>query len=277
MLKLEFLNRSRRPLWLIDKSLTVGRAESNQLVLDDASISPVHARIVSEGTAFVLTDLSSEHGTYINGQAVRQRRIESGDTLRFGEVEVQVIDPYAASDQDQPWLMVASSSWLSGQEFAVLSRTGGESIKVGRGKHCDIILPGTHLSREHAELIPRGDRLLVRDLSSANGTFLNDERVTQAEALAGDKLRFDVYSFRLVGPRAASDNTEARRREATVASAVPTLEPEVEHPKRWQTRPTSPGNREESSAETSSQFWPYLIAGALMITVVVITLYIFWG
>lgn len=94
-----------------------------------------------------------------------------------------------------PWRLVAAGDWLAGQSFDIKPQT-----VLGRDGGCDITIAGTHLSRRHAELNLRGNRLFVRDLGSANGTFLNGRQITEAEVRSGDELRFDVLPFRVEGP-----------------------------------------------------------------------------
>jgi EAL domain-containing protein (putative c-di-GMP-specific phosphodiesterase class I) len=53
------------------------------------------------------------------------------------------------------------------------------------------------VSKEHAEILQEGDDLLVRDLHSTNGTFVNRERVTSASIREGDIVHIADYEFRL--------------------------------------------------------------------------------
>lgn len=145
------------------------------------------------------------------------------------------------------WKLVANGSWLAGQEFPIFE----EGTILGRGKTCDVTIPGTHLSRTHAELAVKGNQLLVKDLSSANGTFINDERITVATAKAGDILRIDVYSFRITGPQAAASEAKAAPRASINETAAQSLEAirnikqqEKDYTQtEWITKPTSIGNR----------------------------------
>lgn len=76
------------------KRLNVGRASDNELTLNDASVSKIHAALMmtSEGTILV-ADTGSTNGTYINGRRIaygESRQIEEGDVLGFGDVEVRL-------------------------------------------------------------------------------------------------------------------------------------------------------------------------------------------
>jgi hypothetical protein len=76
------------------RRLNVGRAADNELTLNDASVSKIHAalRMTGEGTLLV-ADTGSTNGTYINGRRIsygESRLIEDGDVLGFGDVEVRL-------------------------------------------------------------------------------------------------------------------------------------------------------------------------------------------
>jgi hypothetical protein len=76
------------------RRLNVGRAADNELTLNDASVSKIHAalRMTGEGTLLV-ADTGSTNGTYINGRRIaygESRLIDDGDVLGFGDVEVRL-------------------------------------------------------------------------------------------------------------------------------------------------------------------------------------------
>ena len=64
----------------------------------------------------------------------------------------------------------------------------GEVTVIGRGEDCDLQVPLQSVSRRHCQLTVRGQDLTVKDLGSANGTYVNGERVNTAELDAGDRL-----------------------------------------------------------------------------------------
>ncbi len=82
---LEFIPGGRR--------LSVGRVSDNELSLNDASVSKIHAALTmnSQGTLLV-ADTGSTNGTFINGRRIaygEARQIEDGDVVGFGDVEVR--------------------------------------------------------------------------------------------------------------------------------------------------------------------------------------------
>lgn len=66
---------------------------------------------------------------------------------------------------------------------------------VGRRPDCDIRIPLSHISRKHCRFVQKEDQTLVQDLGSANGTFLNSERVMEAAVAPGDKVAVGTITF----------------------------------------------------------------------------------
>jgi len=70
-----------------DETFDLGRAPNVELVVDDPSVSRIHARMSLEpGGTLLVQDLRSTNGTYINGKEVQREHASVGDRIRFGEV-----------------------------------------------------------------------------------------------------------------------------------------------------------------------------------------------
>ena len=69
-------------------------------------------------------------------------------------------------------------------------RLGAGTIKtIGRAPRADFIVDRALVSRIHCRLTAGHEKLEVQDLSSTNGTFVNDKRVKHAQIASGDRLR----------------------------------------------------------------------------------------
>ncbi len=62
----------------------VGRSSTNDLFIDQESVSRHHARITFDGDGYSISDLGSTNGTYVNDESVRERRLRDGDQVRIG-------------------------------------------------------------------------------------------------------------------------------------------------------------------------------------------------
>ena len=83
-------------------------------------------------------------------------------------------------------------------------------IVIGRDPECDVRLDSHHVSRFHAAVEVVGDRVLVEDLGSKNGTFVNDQRLEHRSRLvSGDSIRIGPTT--LVYRSLASDPTRTQQ------------------------------------------------------------------
>ena len=103
--------------------------------------------------------------------------------------------------------------------------TGGRALLVGRAMACDLAIPDPTVSRQHAEIEAAPDGVLVRDLQSTNGTYVDGQRVA-GEALAppGSRISFGKVDFdvRHETPAAATrDSGEDSGLDATILRQVP--------------------------------------------------------
>ena len=74
---------------------------------------------------------------------------------------------------------------------------GSAGVKIGRTAPADIVLPHKSISREHCLIGLANDELLVTDLNSTNGTFVDDARISRATVLpVGSVLRLGQISLR---------------------------------------------------------------------------------
>ncbi len=66
--------------------LTIGREAGNQIIINDAEVSRKHSQLVFQGGKYVLTDLGSTNGTFVNGQRLTgQHVLLSGEIISLGE------------------------------------------------------------------------------------------------------------------------------------------------------------------------------------------------
>jgi pSer/pThr/pTyr-binding forkhead associated (FHA) protein len=114
----------------------------------------------------------------------------------------------------------------------------GEFV-IGRGKDCDLQINEAEISRHHCMLRGRAEQYTLVDLGSANGTYLNGNRlISQATLQDGDELRLGKHHFRVVMDEregvlwgtqegvSATDNTfRMAKIKAEVKTAGPAEEP----------------------------------------------------
>ena len=67
------------------QTITIGRKESNDITIDNLAVSGIHARIDSVSATFILTDLQSTNGTFVNEQLVSTHTLRNQDIIIIGK------------------------------------------------------------------------------------------------------------------------------------------------------------------------------------------------
>lgn len=106
-----------------------------------------------------------------------------------------------------------------GNRFEIDSNTA--PVTLGRDAACTIQLRDTEVSRQHAEVRRVADKLILTDLNSSNGTFVNNQRVERHELASGDQVQMGrtVMLFTAAGESALT-NIGDRIRIVTAASGA---------------------------------------------------------
>jgi pSer/pThr/pTyr-binding forkhead associated (FHA) protein len=174
--------------------LTIGRHPHCEMVLPDPQISARHAVIQRMPEGYMLRDLGSKNGTFVNGQQVQQVRLQGGERLRLGKTELVFTAPGVGVPSASP---IPPSSGggtaylaivVSDQEFARYPVASGTVL--GRYASCPVDLSADALiSREHARLDYESGQWIIADLGSDNGTFVNGQRVTSQALQHGSEIR----------------------------------------------------------------------------------------
>jgi len=205
------------------KEIRIGRRPDVELPLPYPALSGLHARLVRSDDSWQIEDLASTNGTRIDGErlAPRQpRAIAPGAQVTLGQITFVfdgtvgavagaertatiarrlVSDLFAASpDMATPTLTIVGG--VPPRPPLRLETTGRRYV-AGRGETCDLQLLSDEISREHAEIIRLWDGVVVGDVGSKNGVWVNDAAVTERQRLRdGDLIRIGPATLRLSDP-----------------------------------------------------------------------------
>lgn len=222
--RLCFEGSDRSPFEIKVSEITIGRdPECSVTITDSAMVSRRHARIYFSSGEFFVEDNNSFNGTLVNGQRISTATIISGgDEIRLGiggpvirfetpgtAPAKQTHPPDAASAlPDDPGqigskTMVVkldraekySTAKAVGRTEHLMSVRFGEKprLDVGRGNENDIRLDGLQISNRHARLTPSGDGIVVEDLRSTNGVFVNGNRISRQLVQAGESIQIGSF------------------------------------------------------------------------------------
>lgn len=222
MLRLQFLDNRQAPVWLTDERLTIGQDSRNQLVLGDAGIASFHAEIRQDHGYYYLSD-TGQGATWVNDQRVGTRfQLRDGDRLRLGGVELLLVDPakrVARPEAAAPrWFLQVIQGEHQGRKFHVHG-----SMTFGRSSKCELCFSDLELSRRHCEFFLKDDVLEVKDLASANGVLVNQQKVRTAVLQPGDQLKMGAVTLLVIGPKV--NVSDAPDEDATQFMRVADLPP----------------------------------------------------
>ena len=108
----------QRNLKLDRSPFTIGRKTDKDLVIADPRISRDHAEIQVQGDEFLLVDVGSRHGTYVNGAKVERQKLQPNDRVEFGA-------------RGGPYLVFAPTSATTSTAREFLSQISGISVPSG--------------------------------------------------------------------------------------------------------------------------------------------------
>lgn len=200
-------------LHLTNRPVTVGRSRNAgcDLVLDaDRQVSRRHARIEWDAVAgnYVIYDLQSTNGLYVNEQRVDNRVLRSGDRIRMGKT-VLIFESTEPPVEKHETPAAAVTAWRPSATLTIHPDTPEQEVYplpsealVGRALTANIVLKEPEASMRHALVRWDGKEWVIEDLGGALGTMVNDKPLTPHKPLAlrsGDticvgntRMRFDI-------------------------------------------------------------------------------------
>jgi len=110
---------------------TLGRRPYNDIVIDNLAVSGEHAVLQMEGERFVIEDLNSTNGTYVNGQTVKKQALSNGDTIEIGKYKIKFVLDGAAGQREKTTVINAGTVVAS--EDGSANALGSAVIKVLSG------------------------------------------------------------------------------------------------------------------------------------------------
>jgi pSer/pThr/pTyr-binding forkhead associated (FHA) protein len=195
------------------KHVSIGNDKTNDIYINNNSVSRFHAEIVIENNKIFLVDLNSTNGTFVNNERLKVKsEINLWNNIKFGNVSAQLIDtekrmPTASLKSidngitDDKWFIIGINKNYKGKTFPVDSDKA-----IGRDHSNDIILNSEMISRFHAKLIFENGNLKLKDLGSSNGTFVNNVIIKEKYLKSGDRIKFADLEFNVRDSQANKDN-----------------------------------------------------------------------
>src|SRR4051794_26592414 len=186
----------QRWIALPGESLTIGRDPDASVRINDGQVSRCHATLDPTAHGWLLTD-HSRNGVFLEGRRTAQLLITTPTAVALGHpVDGVVITMTPIAGDAAPRTAASTHATRTGVHDVV-----GTSTTIGRLPENDVVVDDLLVSRHHAVLNCTPGGSYIRDLGSANGTYLNGQRVTQASVAEGDRIGVGHALLHLSGNR----------------------------------------------------------------------------
>lgn len=175
---------------LSGQSARVGRAPDNDIVVNHPSVSGHHLCLENRGGTWTVTDLKSTNGTQLNGQLIppnEARPLQSGSVIRIGDLTGNSVSMSIETGEADSLRTLA---------LGKLDLSNLTQVVIGRDPNSYLPLNHPTVSTRHAMILKQDGALLIRDLGSTNGTFVNGNRISQVPLASGDVIQ--IGPFKLV-------------------------------------------------------------------------------
>ena len=168
----------------------IGRDPANDIVIKHPSVSGRHAKVTVEEDKIWIEDLGSRNGTFVGDppHPVSKASIAVDDPIVLGESPLPINALRETIARTQPQIP-------SDQVIHLF-----ESVRVvfGRSKHAGVLIDKPMVSARHAQVTLRAGRVIVTDLGSMSGTFVDDHRIDgPVELKPGTLLQIGDQGYRL--------------------------------------------------------------------------------
>lgn len=182
----------------VEKPFTkIGRSRENQVCFNDSEISRQHCVIEYKSKKYILSDLS-RNGTLLNGEKVKSCNIKEGDIIAIGQWSLfiqrlrnidqpkTIIDGFTAtkvsdketkSNKKREYVFDFSITTHAGAH--INRKTRSNDITIGSDKRCTIYVSDPFVSRQHCRISVENKKIVLSDLASTNGTYVDEKRVSK--------------------------------------------------------------------------------------------------
>ncbi|GMU44844.1 MAG: FHA domain-containing protein [Xanthomonadales bacterium] len=236
-MKLLFPNGEHAPVEMDSGRVVLGSANDVDIVLMTPGIAPRHAEIEFAAVAAKISVTHPDNPVTVNGKPVTAPAdVKPGDLITFGSVRARATavekaasappsrpKPVDVDDDGRTKVRMALPKFVlrgvSGVTFGKIFPLQSSAV-IGRQSECEISIPSEEVSRRHAELRVTPDGVMVEDLGSSNGTYVNDRRITRQLMKAGDELRLDTIRFLLLAPGQEMGTPAVRNDAPTVKTST---------------------------------------------------------
>jgi len=210
-------------------SITVGRRENNDVVIENLAVSGHHAKIDSVVDGFVVVDLQSKNGSFVNEQLINSHWLKNGDVISIGKHSLvfsyseDEVMPSDGSDEMEKTMVIDTSqhrnmmkknnskapkplprgskneivgalTYLAGGSGKI--KLNGKITKLGKHRTSDIVVKGLFVGRTSVTISRRPDGFYLSFVGGLSKPKLN-EKIVKQSAILNDLDIIDIGATKL--------------------------------------------------------------------------------
>jgi ABC transport system ATP-binding/permease protein len=162
------------------RSWLIGTSPACDIQLPHPTVSGQHCRLTETSDGFLLEDLNSRNGTFVENQ-----RLAPHAPLKISALQ----SVFLADNVSMPWPEGVKSS------SSAVATTAARTIQIGRAPDCDVCLDYPMISAHHARITEQNGAYFLEDLNSRNGTAINriHNRIQSAPLNPSDDIFLGSY------------------------------------------------------------------------------------
>ena len=177
MSQIEVKYAGRSKVYSPDQVVTIGRSLDATFQIEEGSISRIHATLKFDENqkAWIFSDSKSANGCFVKGVRINSVLISGPIDIHLGDTDLSVVISLDLKEQKTP----------EKKSGPVLAAT---DVVIGKSAEANFIVSDVLASRRHARLISLENSLILEDLGSTNGTFLNGKLIRTSPVREGDVI-----------------------------------------------------------------------------------------
>lgn len=206
-MKLHFPHGEHPDVMLENGQYTIGGDNAADITIEEKGLADVHVTLTVKGSDYSISIPNEASLVSINGKLVKDNKeVRAGDLLIASQVHMKLLDSTAkeqSGDDGKTRIRMALPQFIlrgvSGAYFGKTYPLRGTTT-IGRHTDCHICVNAEGVSRRHMQIDADATGLVIKDLDSSNGTYVNGEKIESRELQVGDEIRIDNIRFLVQTP-----------------------------------------------------------------------------
>ena len=197
-------------------SISVGRDVENDIHINNLAVSRFHAKIHKEGEKYIIKDLGSANGTFVNGNKIDWAEINVGDVVLIGKHALKLESSNNVQDEafiegntvmvdrnTQDKFLKKLETQIPSSQTKLISSGGieipinSEFFTIGKNSGCNVNLKELFVKDTHASIIRQGDGSyrIINSGSFFKPTKVNGSKINEKILKSGDVIQIGSHKM----------------------------------------------------------------------------------